>query len=223
MRARSSSVRRRRRAAAISDRQRGSAMLVALIAVGGLITLGGMTVLSVQGGLTAVSHDRHRSAALYAAESGAAVGMVFLRAHVDGAKFWSDYVNPNNANPQKPADIAGNGVLPGEAGNILSADMNAWYEVEILNNVDDTSPANNTLHGFAAGDDLDGIVILRSTGHGPNGTTAQVEWKVMNGGVNGGQPCPGYGQRNLAEDGASRNDCTGTIVSGDVATYRPGS
>jgi DNA polymerase-3 subunit epsilon len=47
-------------------------MLIALIAVGGLITLGGMTVLSVQGGLSAVSHDRHDSVALYAAESGGA-------------------------------------------------------------------------------------------------------------------------------------------------------
>ena len=40
-------------------------MLVALIAVGGLITLGGMTVLSVQGGLSAISHDRHRSSAQF--------------------------------------------------------------------------------------------------------------------------------------------------------------
>lgn len=224
MSARSTLGRRRRRHPVLAvDRQRGSAMLVALIAVGGLITLGGMTVLSVQGGLTAVSHDRHRSAALYAAESGAAVGMVYLRANVRGDSYWSDYVNPNNAAPQKPADLTGNGVLPGEPGNIFSTDMNAWYEVEILNNIDDTDPDDPNAHGFVAGDDLDGVVIIRSTGHGPNGTTAQVEWKVMNGGVTGGQPCPGYGQRNISEDGASRNDCTGTIVSGDVATYRPGS
>jgi hypothetical protein len=196
--------------------ERGSAMLVALIAVGGLITLGGMTVLSVQGGLTAVSSDRHRSAALYAAESGAAVGMNYLRAHVDGTTYWSAYVNPSNQPTQRPSEIPGNGILPGQNGNIFSADMVAWYEVEIVNNLEDT--------GYAAGNDEDKMVILRSTGHGPNGSTAQVEWRISPAALTGGgQPCPGYGQRGITEDGASRNDCTGTIVSGDVATYRPGS
>jgi hypothetical protein len=192
-------------------------MLIALIAVGGLITLGGMTVLSVQGGLTAVSHDRHRSAALYAAESGAAAAMVFLRGHVMARPvYWSNYVNPANDNPQRPADIIGNGVLPEDAGNIFSDDMVAWYEIEILNNQDDT--------GYVAGDDADGTVVIRSTGHGPNGATAQVEWQVQASGVVApGRPCPGYGQRGVAEDGAGRNDCIGTVDSNASATYRPGS
>lgn len=192
-------------------------MLIALIAVGGLITLGGMTVLSVQGGLTAISHDRHRSSALYAAESGAAVAMLYLRATVrPKPAYWSDLVEPANNNPQRPADISGNGKLPGDAENFFSDDMVAWYEVEILNNQDDD--------GLVAGDDLDGIVVIRATGHGPNGTTAQVEWQVKAASVLApGRPCPAYGQRGVAEDGAGRNDCVGDINDTDVATYRPGT
>ena len=36
-------------------------------------------------------------------------------------------------------------------------------------------------------------------------------------------PCPAYGQRGVAEDGAGRNDCVGDINDTDVATYRPGT
>lgn len=191
-------------------------MLIALIAIGGLITLGGMTVLSVQGGLTAVSHDRHRSASLYAAESGAAAAMVFLRANVVASPtYWGDYVNPRNLNPERPAAIIGNGVLPDVNGNVFSDDMVAWYEVEILNNLDDP--------GYVAGDDVDGSVIIRSTGHGPNGATAQVEWQVQGNVKVGGRACPGYGQRNVSEDGSGLNLCMGTVDSNVTATYRPGS
>ena len=191
-------------------------MLIALVVVGGLITLGGITVLSVQSGLTAVSHDRHRSAALYAAESGASVAMIFLRANISATTRWSAYVEPNNTNPQQPAEIAGNGAQPGDADNIFSDDMVAWYEVTVLNNRDDV--------GFSAGDDLDGVVIIRSTGHGPNGSTAQVEWEVRsNVGPQPGRPCPSYGQKGVAEDGAGRNDCLGVVNVNDTATYVPGT
>lgn len=191
-------------------------MLIALLAIGGLITLGGMTVLSVQGGLATVSHDRHRSAALYAAESGAAVAMIYLRANIKQGTYWSEYVNPYNDPPTMPADLAGNGAQPGDADNLFSEDMVAWYEVEILNNRDD--------QGFATGDDFDGTVVIRSTGHGPNDTTARVEWQVRsNTGPEPGRPCPSYGQRGIAEDGAGRNDCLGVINIGDNATYKPGT
>jgi hypothetical protein len=195
-------------------RQRGSALVVSLIVLTGLITLGGLTVLAVQGGISASGHQRHRSTALYAAESGAAAAMDYLRRNVDTTSKWSAFVEPNNVAPQFPADIVGNGVPPGAPGNLFSADIRAWYEVEILNNLDDD--------GFAAGDDEDGRVIIRATGHGPNGTVAQVEWQV---GVQvtgaGGRPCPGYGQKGMAEDGAGRNDCLTNIVATDVATFSP--
>jgi hypothetical protein len=114
-----------------------------------------------------------------------------------------------------PPDIVGNQALPGTPENLFSTDITAWYEVEVLNNLDDD--------GYAVGDDEDGRVIIRSTGHGPSGTVARVEWQV---GVQitgaGGRPCPGYGQKGMAEDGAGRNDCLTTIVATDVATFSPG-
>jgi hypothetical protein len=191
-------------------------MLVALIALTGLITLGGLTVLSVQGGITAVGHDRNKSVALYIAESGAAAAGDYLRKNVRaGPTYFGDLVEPNNVSPQKPTAIVGNSALPGAAGNMFSADMNAWYEVEILNNVEDP--------GFAAGNDSDEIVIIRSTGHGPNGSVAQVEWYVRGDAVTGlGRPCPSYGQKGMSEDGAGRNDCLSNIVWTNVATYAPG-
>jgi hypothetical protein len=196
-------------------RQRGSALVVSLIVLTGLIALGGLTVLAVQGGISASGHQRHRSTALYAAESGAAAAMDYLRRNVDTTSKWSAFVEPANTSPQRPIDIAGNGTPPGDPGNLFSADIRAWYEVEILNNLDDD--------GFLAGDDEDGRVIIRATGHGPNGTVAQVEWQV---GVQvtgaGGRPCPGYGQKGMAEDGAGRNDCLTNIVATDVATFSPG-
>jgi hypothetical protein len=190
-------------------------MVVAMIALTGLVTLGGITVLSIQSGITAVGQDRSKSVALYIAESGAAAAADFLRKNVNSTTKFSDFVNPNNTNPQKPSGIVGNGARPGEAGNLFSTDQNAWYEVEILNNLEDT--------GFDAGDDNDKTIIIRSTGHGPNGAVAQVEWYVRADAISGlGRPCPSYGQKGMAEDGAGRNDCLTTVVSTDVATYSPG-
>lgn len=188
-------------------------MVVATLVLTGLVTLGGLTVLSVQGGVGAAGHARHKSTALYAAESGAAAAMDFLRSNVTGGG-WDAYVQPSNVNPLRPTQIVGNEAAPGEAGNLFAADVNAWYEVEILNNVDDG--------GFIAGDDDDKRVIIRSTGHGPNGAVARVEWEVGVSSVRGNRPCPSYGQKGMSEDGTGRNDCLTTIVSTDVATYTPG-
>lgn len=190
-------------------------MIVALIALTGLVTLGSLTVLSVQGGIAAVGHDRHKSVALYAAESGAAAAMDFLRSNVKSVPiYFSELVEPDNISPQRPTGIVGNLALPGAAGNLFSLDMNAWYEVEILNNRDDP--------GYAVGDDNDERVIIRATGHAANGAMAQVEWQVRANAVTGlGRPCPTYAQKGMAEDGAGRNDCLSTVVSTDVATYSP--
>lgn len=195
--------------------QRGSALVISVLVLTGLVTLGGLTVLSVQGGVGAAGHERHKSSALYAAESGGAAAMDFLRRNVDSGGYWSAYVEPSNVSPQSPTDIVGNGALPGDAGNLFAAEINAWYEVDLLNNRDDT--------GFAAGDDIDHRVIIRATGHGPNGAVAQVEWEVsvtLSGA--GNFPCPSYGQKGMSEDGTGRNDCVGSITATDVATYTPG-
>jgi hypothetical protein len=66
-------------------------------------------------------------------------------------------------------------------------------------------------------------VIVRATGHGPNGATAQVEWEVKSNFTGGTVAhCPSYGQRGLAEDGAGRNDCLSVIDSTVFETYTPG-
>lgn len=190
-------------------------MIVAMIALTGLVTIGGMAALSIRSGITAVGADRSKSVALYIAESGAAAGADYLRKNVRSSGYYSEFVEPNNVAPQKPPGIPGNEARPGQAGNMFSADMNAWYEVEILNNVEDG--------GFTAGNDTDKIVIIRATGHGPNGATAQVDWHIQADAVTGlGRPCPSYGQKGMAEDGAGRNDCLTTVISTDVATYSPG-
>ncbi|MEZ4400613.1 MAG: hypothetical protein R3B06_11375 [Kofleriaceae bacterium] len=192
-------------------------MIVALIALTALVTFAGLTVMSIQGGITAVSSDRSKSVALYIAESGAAAGADYVRKNVKAAPvLFSDLVEPNNVAPQRPADIIGNGALPGTPLNMFSADMNAWYEVEILNNVDDP--------GFATGADTDRTVIVRATGHGPGGARAQVELYVKAEAITGlGPPCNGYaqGNQNAANSGTSNCDTLSNL--GDVATYAPGA
>jgi hypothetical protein len=199
----------------VERHQRGNAMVIALIALTGLITLGSLTVLSVQGGLASSGHDRFQAIALYAAESGAAATVDYLRKVHDPQSHWGDYVDPPGVTPTPSSSIPGNQRLPGDSENLFSPGMQAWYEVVLLNNPDDD--------GYGLGTDLDSRVIIRSTGHGPNGTVAIVEWEIKAPDANLiARPCPSYGQRGMAEDGAGRNDCLTNVASGDTATYRPG-
>lgn len=196
-------------------RQRGNVMLLLLLALAGLGALGGITVIATRGSMNAAGHDRWKTIALYAAESGAAAGIDYLRRQTEEAVPWSALVSPSNTAPISPSDAIGNGVMNGDSGNPFSADTQAWYEIEILNN--ETDP------GFALGEDRDNRLIIRSTGHGPDGTTAKVEWEVRNNNTGtGGQHCPTYGQRGLAEDGAGRNDCLSTIDASVMESYTPG-
>jgi hypothetical protein len=202
-----------------SVRERGNALLVALIALTGLISLAGLTVLSVQGGIATSSSDRFSSIALYAAESGGAAGMDYLRKNIvinGGFGTWpSTFVSANNAAPPQLVDIPGNNKLPGDPANLFSAQQGAWYTVEILNNRGDG--------GFATGVDQDGDLIIRSTGHGPDGATAQLEWEINgNKSASPTTPCPSYGQKDMAENGAGANDCLSTVSASSTATYRPG-
>jgi hypothetical protein len=215
VRATSSPVIGRRRRSLKRDRQRGSIVVVAMLALLALVSMGALTALSVQGGLSANSADRFKSIALYAAESGAAAATDYLRKNVNATTGFAEFVEPNNTDPQAPTEVYGNGVLPGEEGNLFAETTNAWYEVVILNNPTDS--------GFAAGDDDDKRVIIQSTGHGPNGTIARIEVEIAAASLQTvGRPCPTYGQKGLAEDGAGRNDCLANIDYTNVETYRPG-
>lgn len=194
-------------------------MLVALIALTGLVTLAGLTVLSVQGGIATSASDRFNAIAMYSAESGASAGMDYLRKNLvivgTTRTFPPAFVSANNASPPQLPDIPGNNIAPGQPGNLFSSSQQAWYSVEILNNRGDA--------GYATGTDTDGDLIIRATGHGPDGATAQVEWEInANNATSINTPCPSYGQKDMAENGAGNNDCLSSVSSGSTATYRPG-
>jgi hypothetical protein len=190
-------------------------MLVSLIALTGLAALGSLTVSTVQGNSSATAADRFHAIALYAAESGGAATMEFLRDSVNSSTRFTTLVSANNSAPKSPAAILGNGVQPGATGNVFSPSLRAWYSVQLLNNREDP--------GFSTGSDEDASLIIRATGYGPGGATAILEWKVQATGMSAvGRPCPGYGQKGLSEDGSGRNDCMGAINLSDTATYRPG-
>lgn len=152
------------------DPQRGNSLLLALIVMSSLATLGSLTVVSVQSSLKASTNDRSGSIATYAAESGGAIAIEFLRtSYVEGGGFWSAYTHPKNVTIEVPA-FPSNGALPGAPGNPFSADQNAWFNVELLNNRTDPD--------FNGGTDQDGQLIIRSTGHGPQGSVAIIEWEI---------------------------------------------
>lgn len=149
--------------------QRGNVVVVVSLILVGLGALAALTVLSVQRTLGASGHERFRAIALYAAESGAAVTMDYLRANRHPTGHWSALCSPSNTSPVAPPS-PGNGAQPGEPGNFMAGDSRAWYEVLVFNNLDDP--------GFASGQDQDARVLLQVTGHGPDGTVARVEWDV---------------------------------------------
>ena len=190
-------------------------MVLAMIVLTALATLSSLTVVTVQGGIATAGNDQFHAQALYAAESGGAAAMDFMRKNIDLTNGWQAYIKGSNALPLISPPIAGNNALPGQPGNLFTPGMQLWYSVVILNNKTDP--------GFAAGLDSDKRVIVRSTGYGPNGAVAAIEWEIAASNITGlGRPCPGYGQKGMSEDGSGRNDCLGTINTGDTATFRPG-
>ncbi|HEX3473882.1 MAG TPA: hypothetical protein VHT91_02510 [Kofleriaceae bacterium] len=171
------------------DPQRGNSLVLALIVMSALATLGSLTVVSMQSSIQLSTNDRAQTIAMYAAESGAAVTMDFLRknfnangtAPFNGATSWSAYCAANNQLLVNMATvIPSSDALPGTANNLLDLvdpskrDQNAWYHIDILNNRTDQAFPNNNPNC-----DTDGILIIRSTGHGPQGSLAIIEWEVQ--------------------------------------------
>jgi len=189
-------------------------MILTLIVLSALATLSTLTVVTVEGGIATAGNDRFHTVAVYAAESGGAVAMDFLRKNVNLASGWSAFITASNVNPPSPA-LPGNNVATGVSGNLFSADVMGSYSVQVYNNRSDT--------GYATGADNDKRVIIHSTGYGPNGSIAIIEWEITGQNVTGlGRPCTVYAQRDESEDGNGRNDCLGVINTGDTATFRPG-
>jgi hypothetical protein len=160
------------------DPQRGNSLLLAMIVMSSLATLGSLTVVSVQSSLKASTNDRSQTVAMYAAESGGAAAMEFLRepGHFATNQGWGAYMLPNGApRDLQPSELPSNHAPPGSLNNIFSPDMNASFDVVLINNRSDphyASPAPND-------NDNDGVVIIQSTGHGPQGSVAVIEWEVQ--------------------------------------------
>jgi hypothetical protein len=149
-------------------------MLVALIVLSSLATLGTLTTVSVQASLKASTNDRAQTVALYAAESGGAMAIEVLRNRFDPSDGWGAFVD-QYSNPKRiPVGLLpANGAQPGDANNPFSADQKAWFEVDVMNNHDDAWKTG------AAGVDSDARVIVRATGHGPQGSLAILEWEIQ--------------------------------------------
>ncbi len=188
-------------------------MVLALVVLTTMGTLAVLSLQSVRGGQRTAANDRFRTVAMYAAESGAAAAMEFLRTSLNPSTGFGALVSPANSAPQLPSGILGNERPPGDAANPFSADLSAWYAVEILNNRGDA--------GFAAGTDQDKRVVIRSTGRGPDGAVAIIEWEVQAAGAALSRPCATYAQKGQGDDNAGRNDCLGAIDSSQSATFTP--
>ena len=188
-------------------------MLLAMVVLTGLATISALTVVSVEGGFKTTANDRFHSIAVYAAESGGAAAMEYLRANVSPTQGWKAFISASNATLVPLPAIYGNNVLPGVTGNPFSTDVRAWYHIDILN--DRADP------GYATGFDSNLRVIIRATGHGPNGALAILEWDVASGTDSTQRPCTGYAQENLSEDNSGTNECLKNIQADVTATYTP--
>jgi hypothetical protein len=198
------------------DRERGSALIVVVVTLVALLSIGAVTILSVQAELTSTGQRRYDQQALYAAESGVAAGMEFLRTNCASVNAFSGLVNQNNVNPQHPAGIVGNEVAPGGAGNPFGAETQAWYEVYILNNTNDP--------GFAlvANNDQDATVILQVTGHGPNDTRAVLEVEVYNASCMADYCWGSDAQQNIDSLNSGQGACAAVIAGGGGSrTFTP--
>lgn len=188
------------------SKERGSALMVALTTLVALISIGGLALLSARSELQSVGQARFSKAGLYAAESGAAAAMEFFRSSCNpSGTFFSDYVEPANFDPQQPSGIPGNGQETGATFNPFTADARASYRVFILNNPQDP--------GFAAGDDLDGRIVLRSVGLGPNDTQVTIEVEIMAESCIATFCAIDYAQKNVSQ----RNDAV-TVCSNRIDT-----
>jgi hypothetical protein len=198
-------------------RERGAALTLTLIAVSALLGLGALTLMSVQTELSSAGQSRFTQAALYSAESGVGAGMEFLRSNCvpQAGQMFTPWVTPSNSSPLKPVNIVGNSIRPGVSGNVFSADSDVWYEVSILNNVEDP--------GFATGVDNDGTVILHVVGHGPDQTVVTLEVEVRNDNCLATFCEQEYAQRNVTARNDANAACSARVTSGTLRTMTPGN
>jgi hypothetical protein len=196
-------------------RDQGAALIIVLVVLVALLGIGTLTLLSIRAEMVSAGQGRVDQSALYAAESGASAGVEYLRSHCQPAPdFFSSLMSASNATPQSPVDIPGNNAQPGSAGNPFLLDSAMWYQVSVLNNTDDT--------GFAAGTDTDAVVVLRSVGHGPNGTQSIIEVQVMNTQCALTACYKDAAQRNMSASNDANSLCGSAVSGGTARTLVPG-
>ncbi len=189
-------------------------MVLALVATTSLLALGALTVTTVRAELLAAGQGRSSQQALYVAESGVHAGVDFLRTHCETVDLFTQWMSPGNQAPQQPSGVVGNNAAPGTPANPFGADdTSSWYSVEILNNAGDP--------GLDAGTDTDGIVVIRSTGHGPGQTVAKVTVTVQNDTCLAAFCAKQYAQRDVGERNTSSVACSQRITSGALRTVNP--
>lgn len=205
--------------------ERGSVLATSAVILAGLIGVAGLSVISVQRSMGVSGQQRGHSQALHAAEAGIATAATFLRTHLAQGSFWSAYTLPSCSTKEKdlgtcvgvaPPDLIGNGALPGAPDNPFDPSADAWYEVTLFNNSLDPK--------FALGKDGDQVLVIRSTGHGPDNARVVLEVEVQGTATQAAdEMCGGYqGQQGMSELNSGRTDCGGgPIDSSDSATYTP--
>lgn len=175
----------------VKREERGGVIVLAMIVLASLSILAGLTVVATESNLATTKTQRFHDIAEYAAESGAAAAMVYLKDKFDltgtGTKYTAQ-ISAGNTAPLSPSGIPGNGVASGAPGNPFSQDMRASYSVMLLNNRADP--------GFASGFDTDGIIQIYVTGYGPDGSVSSMSWEVQ-GTVGVGAPLTLVGWSNV--------------------------
>lgn len=202
--------------------------MVAVVIIASMIGVAGIAAMSVQSNIASAGTDRAKIVALYAAESGAIAAMSTLHGtYVQSTKWqsWFDSATreqntlliPSNQAPACTSAVGSN------CNAYFEIDQQARYEVEVFNNSTDPGAVWDATEQAFLGTDTDGRVVIRSTGYGPNGTTARIEWEVgnPNGGINT-TDCPTYAQRGMSETGSGSNRCMGNVdLNASVATFTP--
>jgi hypothetical protein len=146
-------------------------LATASVVLAGLVIIAGFTIATVSRSSGVSAQNRGHAQALHAAEAGVEAAAAFLHDHFNNGNHWQAYVAPPDINGDpvgvSVAAITGNGVAPGQPGNPFDATALAWYEITLFNNRQDP--------GFAIGEDQDGVIIIQSTGHGPDGARVVLE------------------------------------------------
>ena len=188
------------------DAERGATLIVALIAIVALLGIGMVTLLSVRSDTVAAGSDRFQTMALYAAESGVAAGMDYLRQNcpTTSAGFTS-FLGTT------PTAITGNNVQSGGAGYPFTTGSKTYYQVSIKNNASETSETV----------DADYTVVLRSVGYGPNSTQVVLEVEVESPDCDPSDCQTGYAQgfNNASNDNTA--NCVSAITADSLRSATP--